>query len=57
MFCPKCKSLMYPKDENFICRKCDFQKKKSGRNVVKTMQKERDVMSNVQNVKIMKLFG
>ena len=43
MFCPKCKSLMYPKDKNFICRKCDFQKKKSGRNIVKTMQKERDV--------------
>ena len=43
MFCPKCKSLMYPKDENYICRKCNFQKKKSGRNIVKTMQKDRDV--------------
>ena len=43
MFCPKCKSLMYPKDENYICRKCNFQKKKLGRNIVKTMQKDRDV--------------
>jgi len=43
MFCPKCKSLMYPKDGDYICRKCNFKKKKSGRNVVKTMQKDRDI--------------
>lgn len=43
MFCPKCKSLMYPKNEIYICKKCNYQKKKSGRNIVKTVQKNRDV--------------
>ena len=43
MFCPKCKSLMYPKNEKYICKKCNYQKKKSGRNIVKTVQKNRDV--------------
>ena len=43
MFCPKCKSLMYPKDDKYICRKCNFVKKKSGKNIVKTIQKNKDV--------------
>jgi len=43
MFCPKCKSLMYPNDDMYICRKCNFHKKKSGKNIVKTKQKNKDV--------------
>ena len=43
MFCPKCKSLMYPKENIYICRKCHFQKKKSGRNIVKSIQKDKEV--------------
>jgi len=43
MFCPKCKSLMYPKDKVFICRKCGFEKKKIGSNVVLSEQKKKEV--------------
>ena len=42
MFCPKCKSLMFPKDDVFVCNKCGHTKKKSGSTVVveKQVQKE-----------------
>ncbi len=43
MFCPKCKALMYPKDEFFICNKCGFKKKKSGSSVVVSKQNEKEV--------------
>ena len=55
MFCPKCKSLMYPKNEIYICKKCNYQKKKSGRNIVKTVQKTRDVTiieNNKNNIEV-----
>lgn len=26
MFCPECKSLMFPVEGNFECRKCNFKK-------------------------------
>jgi DNA-directed RNA polymerase subunit M len=43
MFCPKCKALMYPKDEFIICNKCGFKKKKSGSSVVVSKQEEKEV--------------
>ena len=43
MFCPKCKSLLYPKDLIFVCRKCGFKKKKIGRNVVVNKQEKREI--------------
>ena len=43
MFCPKCKALMYPKNENFICRKCGFEKKKKGSDVVLSKQKKKEL--------------
>lgn len=43
MFCPKCKSLMYPKDKFFVCNKCGFKKKKSGSSVVVSKQSEKEV--------------
>jgi len=43
MFCPKCKSLMYPKDDTLVCNKCGFKKKKSGSNVVVSKQKKKEV--------------
>jgi len=43
MFCPKCKALMYPKDDNIICRQCGFKKKKTGSNIVVNKQKEKEI--------------
>lgn len=42
-FCPKCKSLMYPKGDNFVCNKCGFEKKKKGSNIVVTEKIEKEV--------------
>jgi len=43
MFCSKCKALMYPVDDFFVCKKCGFKKKKSGSNVVVTKQEKKEV--------------
>ena len=43
MFCPKCKSLMFPKDGIFICNKCGYKQEKKGGNVLVTKQKEKEV--------------
>lgn len=42
-FCPKCKVLMYPDGDDFICRKCGNKKKKKGSNVVVSHQEEKEV--------------
>ena len=44
IFCPKCKSLMIPKEENFICSKCGFKKKKRGSSVVVEKQTEKETV-------------
>jgi len=31
MFCKECKTLMYPKEDMFICPKCGLKKKKNKR--------------------------
>jgi len=43
MFCPKCKALMYPKDDFFVCKKCGFEKKKTGSSVVVSRQIKKEV--------------
>lgn len=43
MFCPKCKALMYPKDDVFVCKKCGFKKKKTGSSVVVSKQIKKEV--------------
>ncbi len=43
MFCPKCKSLMYPKEDIIVCRKCGYKKEKKGKNIVVTKQKEKEI--------------
>ena len=44
MFCPKCKSLMYPSDEIFKCNKCGYEKEKKGKSVVVEKQKEKETV-------------
>ena len=43
MFCPKCKSLMYPKDVTLICNKCGYTKEKKGSTVVVTKRRKKEV--------------
>ena len=43
MFCPKCKGLMYPKDEVMICRRCGYKIEKKESNVVVNKQKKKEV--------------
>lgn len=43
MFCPKCKALMYPKENEMICRKCGHKQKKKGSNVVVDKQNKKEV--------------
>lgn len=43
MFCPKCKALMYPKGDLFVCNKCGFKKEKKGSNVVVAKQRKKEV--------------
>ena len=43
MFCQKCKVLMYPKGDFFICKKCGFKKYKEESNIVVSKQKEKEI--------------
>ncbi|MBS3778236.1 MAG: transcription factor S [Candidatus Thermoplasmatota archaeon] len=43
MFCPKCKSLMYPDGEELVCKNCGYKQKKKGSNVVVTKQRKKEV--------------
>ena len=43
MFCPKCKVLMFPKGENFACQKCGYEHQKTGKSVVVSKQKVKEV--------------
>lgn len=43
MFCSKCRALMYPEGDLFICKKCGNKTKKSGSSIVVTKQKEKEV--------------
>lgn len=45
---------MYPKDDVFLCKKCGYEKKKKGSNIVVTKQNEKEetsiLESNSQNI-------
>ena len=43
MFCPKCKSLMFPEGDVFVCNKCGYKKGKKGSNIVVSKQEEKEV--------------
>ena len=43
MFCPKCKVLMYPKENAFVCNKCGFEKKKTGSNLIVTRRIKKEM--------------
>ena len=44
MFCPKCKSLMLPKEGIFVCSKCGYEKKKKGKAIVVEKQVEKETL-------------
>ena len=43
MFCPKCKTLMYPKDGVITCNKCGYKQKKAGSNIVVSKQESKEI--------------
>ena len=43
MFCSKCRALMYPQGDFFVCNKCGFKTKKTGSTVVVSKQEEKEV--------------
>ena len=44
MFCPKCKSLMYPKNGKLVCRRCGAEKEMKKISVIReTPHKDRDM--------------
>lgn len=53
MFCPKCKSLMFPKGDIFCCNKCGYEKEKEGKTIVVEKQQEKDTIileDNKENI-------
>jgi len=44
MFCPKCKALLFPKNNVFICQKCGYSEEKKGKTIVVSKQKEKDMV-------------
>ena len=49
MFCPKCGSLMFPREGMFKCSRCDFEQESSGDNqtfLTKTREKEMVVIDS-----------
>jgi DNA-directed RNA polymerase subunit M len=53
MFCPKCKSLMFPKDNIFTCSKCGFEKKGTGSAVVVEKQTEKEIVLLEEKIDIL----
>ena len=43
MFCSKCKVLMYPQGDFFVCKKCGLKKEKTGSNIIISKQKIKEV--------------
>ena len=45
MFCPKCKSLMHPKDGKFVCKRCGHEKKSNDKEtkVVKIRRENKEI--------------
>ena len=53
MFCPKCKSLMYPQDDKFVCKNCGYKKEKSEKKIVKTKRKEKELTIIEEKVEVL----
>lgn len=43
-FCPKCKTLMLPKDGYFICNKCGLEKRTEGSSVLVEKQTRKETV-------------
>jgi len=43
MFCPKCRALMYPKQDFIVCNKCGYKTKKEKSNIVVSKQEKKEV--------------
>ncbi|OYT58224.1 transcription factor S [Euryarchaeota archaeon ex4484_162] len=52
-FCPKCKSLMYPKGDSFVCKKCGYEEKKSGKRVIETKRKEKKLAIIEEKIEVL----
>ena len=44
VFCPKCKSLMFPDKDGFLCNKCGYREKISGKSIVVEKQKKKETV-------------
>ena len=42
MFCPKCRSLMFPDGDNIVCKKCEYKMSKSEVDSQKVVEKALD---------------
>jgi len=49
MFCPKCKTILYPEGDVSICKKCGYKEDKGGAVITSTTasQKEREVVDDI----------
>lgn len=43
MFCPNCKSLMYPKEGKLVCKRCQSEKEIESSIVAKALPKEQEL--------------
>ena len=53
MFCPKCKSLMYPQGDELVCKNCGYKEKKSEKKIVKTKGKEKELTIIEEKVEVL----
>ena len=44
VFCPKCKALMFPQGDVFVCNKCGHTKGKTGSSIVVEKQIEKETV-------------
>jgi len=42
MFCPKCGGLLYPENDELVCRRCGYRKKKNENRVVVSKREEKE---------------
>ena len=43
MFCPKCKSLMYPQGDFLVCKKCGNKLNKTGKKLIVSKQEKKEL--------------
>ena len=42
-FCPKCKSMMVPKDDKLVCRNCGYEMEKGGEIILKQNRRTEEI--------------